>query len=233
MRTGLGSSSITDPQVSKHPQAVGTDTITLDSTASATTNQYVGQFITWSDAYLAYKAIREITAYNGTTKVATLDAAFDVSYTPTTSSTYTIKTPYVGDLSSWDTASAAIPNSGGGEGYWCGSADCPTGAVFLSGASKHGLFMFGRQSYGSIWYHFWDTYGYFDKVALGWVTSAGSYGYCATSYRPIVWQYDPTHLAESAAGSRVNTRAGMEVSSLGSWYDLTGTMVWPMEAEKS
>ncbi len=235
-RTGFGTTAITDPQVSLKPQAVGSNTLTLHASASSTNGQYVGQFVRWaaplaSADRLHYKATRLITAYNGTTKVATLDAAWAADATPTTNDTYSIIAgtgTHPGGLGT----STAIPDKIGSEGFWQASMDAATGCLFLKGATKKGVLFFGRQAYGGTWYRYWDNFAYWDAVALAGIADANSYSYHAEHYRPVIWEYNPTHLAEATTlgGSRPNNRDGMEVQNVGSWYTLTSDLYVPFRA---
>ncbi len=68
-------------------QAAGATTVTLASTASATDSLYVGSVVTILSGTGSGQT-REITAYNGTTKVATVDSAWSVN--PDSTSGYAV-----------------------------------------------------------------------------------------------------------------------------------------------
>lgn len=71
-----------------------TSSITLDSTASAVNNYYVGWGVIIEGGPGAASQIFPITAYNGTSKVATISGSF--SSAPTTASRYRLETNTIG-----------------------------------------------------------------------------------------------------------------------------------------
>ena len=68
------------------------DGITLESGASSTSGYYVGNTITVTDisGALVYTQVRKITGYDGATRTATVDAVWDYSNIPNTSTKYVI-----------------------------------------------------------------------------------------------------------------------------------------------
>ena len=87
-------------------QAGGATSITLASTASATSSIYVGSLVTIL-AGTGNGGTREITAYNGGTKVATVDSAWDVN--PASDSVYAV---IPASSSASDTVSQPVPIDG-------------------------------------------------------------------------------------------------------------------------
>ena len=109
-------------------QAGGATSLTLQSTASATDSIYVGSLLTILSG-TGSGGTREITAYNGTTKVATVDSAWSV--TPDSTSAY-----------------AVIPSSAASGGVGGGSA--PTAAenaLAVWQSTVPGIFTSGMAGY--------------------------------------------------------------------------------------
>lgn len=202
-------------------QAVDGLDVTLPADASAVDGAYVDKFIRFENNTPAgiYYTVRKIVAYDGDTRTATVDAAFDVA--PTTSSTFTIRTQTL-DPDDWNGASTAIPDPVGGVGFFQASMDNALSAVWVDRPSAHGFLMFGTQVSGATWYHFWDTYRYFDVTdqARSGSSFNGSYGYRSEATAAKLYLYNPVHLLESAAETRSFNAEGMEYVDGGDWSTL-------------
>lgn len=97
------------PSITHHglAQGGGNDTITLSTSASATDDIYNGQVVMISTS-TGTGQVRIITDYNGTTKVATVNADWDVN--PTSDSVYKILPTDLEDLLKLDTIQAKTDN---------------------------------------------------------------------------------------------------------------------------
>lgn len=225
----LGRYGIADESSYPHQgtvRATTSTTVQLGASASTVDDAYNGKaLVITGPAYYPYKAVRFISDYVGATQTATVDTAYDPAWIPVANtSTYTVKNiRTLSYISGWDSPSSAIPNVSATRGYWQSSMDCANSCIWIKNTSRNGVLLFGRQAYGDTWYHMWDTYGYYDTVCLA-RQGSGSYAYCANAFRPTMWQYDPDHLKESYAGTRPNNSTGMEVTDLGSWIPLLGSL---------
>lgn len=86
-RAGFAADTGLQPVRSNTAQAGGASTITLDASASATTDFYVGLVVLTTGGTGAGQS-RTITAYNGTTKVATVDSAWATN--PSSDTTFSL-----------------------------------------------------------------------------------------------------------------------------------------------
>lgn len=107
-------------------QAGGASTITLDSGASAKDNAYVGMYVQCSNNSPAnvQGQTRKIISYVGSTKVATVEAAWGTN--PSSATTYLILIPTTVNVNAWMGAETADPTNNGvpevDVTHWLGTA---------------------------------------------------------------------------------------------------------------
>jgi hypothetical protein len=118
----------------------------------------------------------------------------------------------------WLLASSAMPNPIGGVGFWMASAQNIQGAVWIDGATKHGVLMFGVYPSGDAWY------GHSPWIALNLTDPGyGGDGYHAVTRVGALYTFDPAQLAEVAAGTRSCYSDGINSVSQPDWTTLTGS----------
>jgi len=133
------------------PQAVqsaGDTAITLDSTAAAQTDFYKGCVVAITSGSGANQA-RIITAYNGTTKVATIDRAWDVALVITAGSTRSIFAVFPQGLNQPLTAAqttAAVPTTAQIATEIFDTQTVESGMTFRGALRLMGAVLMGRRS---------------------------------------------------------------------------------------
>jgi hypothetical protein len=198
------------------PQAVPSATsIQLAATATAAVGDFVGWATNVPDG-LAVQ-VRKIVAWNDTSKMATVDAAWTV--TPPLNAAVEVRRHNYLTPADWNVQPSAQPQHNGSRGYWQASQDAVIAWLWIETGTRQGLVMWGRQTKGGTWYHGFDTFasfGYVDKECSDPGFNS-TFGFKAAQRRPMLYRYDPQALLESASGARAHTSAGMFIADAGDW----------------